>query len=90
MPHIDRRSLARFYGWLRHIKTWQLVVILVIASVVSASLLRIDPAVLVEPRGGSPAFVGVTAVEVGLSSLSITGRSSMLVTYRGVTRHEED
>lgn len=42
MPHIDRRSLARFYGWLRHIKTWQLVVILVIASVVSASLLRMN------------------------------------------------
>lgn len=42
MPHIERRSLARFYGWLRHIKTWQLVVILVLSCVVAASLLRMN------------------------------------------------
>lgn len=42
MANINRTSLSRFYRWLRHIKTWQLLIILVIGLVVSASLLRLN------------------------------------------------
>lgn len=42
MSGIDRNALARFYGWLRHIKTWQLVVILILSMAVAASLLRMN------------------------------------------------
>ncbi len=42
MSSINRRAIARFYGWIRHIRTWQLCVILVLAVVVTASLLRMN------------------------------------------------
>lgn len=42
MSAIDRKALSRFYGWLRHIRTWQLVVILVLALVTTAALLRMN------------------------------------------------
>ncbi len=42
MARIDRKSLSRLYAWLRHIKTWQLVIILVIMLAASASLLRMN------------------------------------------------
>lgn len=49
------------------------------AVVGSTSLLRIDPAVVVEPRGGSQPYVGVTAVQAALPSLSVTGRNLFTV-----------
>ena len=42
MASIDRKSISKFYGWLRHIRTWQLLMILVIGLLVSASLLRLN------------------------------------------------
>lgn len=42
MASINRKSLGKFYAWLRHIKTWQLVIILGIGLLVSASLLRLN------------------------------------------------
>ena len=46
----DKHSLVRFIAWLKVIKTWQLVVILIIMVVLSASLLRLNNLGMVERR----------------------------------------
>ncbi|MGB3023577.1 MAG: hypothetical protein WBB39_02110 [Candidatus Saccharimonadales bacterium] len=42
MASFDRKSLSKFYAWLRHIKTWQLVVIFVITLLLAVTLLRLN------------------------------------------------
>ena len=42
MASFDRRSLQRVYARIRNVKTWQLVLILIIGLLVSASLLRLN------------------------------------------------
>ena len=42
MASFDKRSLSRIYARIRTVKTWQLVVILCIGLLVSASLLRLN------------------------------------------------
>lgn len=42
MARIDRKSLAHLYRWIRQVKTWQLIVILALIAVISASLLRMN------------------------------------------------
>ncbi len=42
MASFDRKSLSRIYARIRHVKTWQLCVILIIGLIISASLLRLN------------------------------------------------
>ena len=49
----------------------------------STSLLRLDPAVVVEARGGAQPIIGVTAVPAALAALSVTGRNIFTVSYQG-------
>lgn len=39
---MNKRSLRHFLSWLKHIKTWQLVIMLMIGVVLSASFLRLN------------------------------------------------
>lgn len=55
------------------------------AVVASNAFVRLDPAVIVESRGGAPAFVGVTPVITPLATLSCTGRTNFFVSIQGAS-----
>lgn len=42
MPHINRRTLRISLNWLRHIKVWQLVLLLIVSIFISTSFLRMN------------------------------------------------
>lgn len=47
---MNKRSLHHILSWLKHIKTWQLVVILMIGIVLSASFLRLNSLEMMQLR----------------------------------------
>ena len=55
------------------------------AVVATSAFVRLDPAVIVEPRGGAPGFLGVIPVMTPLATLSCTGRTNFFVAVTGTS-----